>query len=48
MSFDHFQFRTYRDRKRILVTGGASVNTAILQVVADVFNTRVFTMVSVW
>ena len=31
---------------RILVTGGASVNTAILQVVADVFNTRVFTMVS--
>jgi len=28
---------------RILVTGGASVNTAILQVVADVFNANVYT-----
>jgi len=28
---------------RILVTGGASVNLAILQVVADVFNAKVFT-----
>merc|ERR1712203_1223067 len=28
---------------RILVTGGASVNLAILQVVADVFNANVYT-----
>jgi len=28
---------------RILVTGGASVNTAILQVIADVFNANVYT-----
>ena len=28
---------------RILVTGGASVNTAILQVVSDVFNAKVYT-----
>jgi len=28
---------------RILVTGGASVNTAILQVIADVFNAKVYT-----
>jgi len=31
------------DDTRILVTGGASVNLAILQVVADVFNAKVFT-----
>jgi xylulokinase len=30
---------------RILVTGGASVNLPILQVVADVFNARVYTQV---
>ena len=30
---------------RILVTGGASVNTAILQVIADVFNANVYTQV---
>ena len=31
---------------RILVTGGASVNKAIQQVIADVFNASVYTMVS--
>ena len=31
---------------RVLVTGGASVNAAILQVVADVFNARVYTQVA--
>ena len=30
---------------RILVTGGASVNKAIQQVIADVFNASVYTMV---
>jgi len=29
---------------RILVTGGGSVNQSILQIIADVFNTNVFTM----
>ncbi len=33
---------------RILVTGGASVNSAILQVIADVFETNVYTQVRVW
>ena len=28
---------------RILVTGGGSVNTSILQIIADVFNTPVYT-----
>merc|ERR1712080_170334 len=28
---------------RILVTGGASVNTAILQVISDIFNAKVYT-----
>ena len=31
------------EESRILVTGGASVNSAILQVIADVFNAGVFT-----
>ena len=31
---------------RILVTGGASVNKAIQQIIADVFNASVYTMVS--
>ena len=31
---------------RILVTGGGSVNKSILQIVADVFNANVFTMVT--
>jgi sugar (pentulose or hexulose) kinase len=32
---------------RILATGGASNNLAILQVLADVFNSSVYTLVSV-
>ena len=31
---------------RILVTGGASVNTVILQIIADVFNAKVYNLVS--
>ena len=31
---------------RILVTGGASVNTVILQIIADVFNAKVYSLVS--
>ena len=31
---------------RILVTGGASVNTVILQIIADVFNAPVYSLVS--
>ena len=33
---------------RILVTGGASVNTVILQIIADVFNAKVYSLVSNW
>lgn len=33
--------------RRVLATGGASGNTSILQVLADVFNCPVYTMVSV-
>ena len=32
---------------RIVVTGGASVNESIIQVLADVFNAPVFTQVSI-
>jgi len=39
---ENIGFRLEADT-RILVTGGASVNTAILQVVADVFNAKVYT-----
>ena len=38
-------FTVTSDTTRILVTGGASVNTVILQVIADVFNAKVYTMV---
>ena len=31
---------------RILVTGGASVNTVILQIIADVFNAKIYSLVS--
>ena len=33
---------------RILVTGGASVNTVILQIIADVFNAKVYSLVSTY
>jgi len=37
-------FSVTSETTRILVTGGASVNTVIQQVIADVFNAKVYTM----
>ena len=41
-----FHFLSDPNTTKILVTGGGSVNMAILQIIADVFNAPVYTQVS--
>ena len=38
--------QVFRDKTRILVTGGGSQNVAILQVISDIFNAPVYTQVN--